>query len=288
MKREDLHRLTLRVLAVSFAAVGTTFAVAPEATIRALDAAGAAFGDFEPAPAAGASLWLSLTAGYMVLVTLLAWMAQRDLRRYRHLIALLAAGKATSSLTSLLFYAVSVPAFPMLANFVVDGGITLVALAIWADVPRLPGERVPGGAATAGPAAARPALTALLEALAPPGGPFPEGAGTAAVATGVGDLVAAADRARAFGLLLRALDLSPFVLPPLRFRRFSRLPLGERIRVLDAWERSRLWPRRQAFHMLKLVGAGHFYSRPEIQARLGYPPPLWRVPPGNGPGQATS
>jgi hypothetical protein len=119
---------------------------------------------------------------------------------------------------------------------------------------------------------------ALLEALIPPGGPFPEGASTVAVSEEVEGFVAAAGRAGVFRLGLRLLELSPFFLPPLRLRRFSRLPLEDRVTILEAWEGSRLWPRRQVLHLFKLVAFTHFYARPEIHARLGYPRPLDRVP----------
>jgi hypothetical protein len=120
--------------------------------------------------------------------------------------------------------------------------------------------------------------TALLEALIPPGGPFPEGASTVGVSEEIERFVAGAGRAGTFGLGLRLLDISPFFLPPIRLRRFSRLPLDDRVRLLEAWEGSRLWPRRQVLHLFKLVVFSHFYERPEIQARLGYPRPLDRVP----------
>lgn len=119
---------------------------------------------------------------------------------------------------------------------------------------------------------------ALLEALVPAGGPFPEGALTLSVGDEVAAFVAASGRSRMFQLGLRLLDLSPFFMPPLRFRRFSRLPLLDRVRILEAWESSRFGPRRQVLHMFKLVALTHFYARPEIKARLGYPHPLERVP----------
>ncbi len=123
-----------------------------------------------------------------------------------------------------------------------------------------------------------PIQRALLEALVPMGGPFPESASTASIAEEIAQFVTASGRSRAFDLGLRLLDLAPFFLPPIRFRRFSRLPLADRVRILEAWETSRFWPRRQVIHMFKLVALTHFYARPEIQARLGYPHPLERVP----------
>src|SRR5690606_37418769 len=144
-----LALLTLRILMLSFAGVGALFALAPDATIRGLDAAGAWFGDFAPTPATGARLWLALAVAYMLLVTLLAWLAQRDLRAARPYLALLFAGKASSSLGALAAYGSVAPTFPYLANFLVDGAIAIGVAALWLAAPRLAaGARAP----RAGPA----------------------------------------------------------------------------------------------------------------------------------------
>ncbi len=276
MTREGFYRLTLRGLAVSFAVVGTSFLLSPDATVRSLDAVGAALGDFTPAPASELRFWLALAVAYMVLVTLLAWLAQRDLARYRHLLAILAAGKGSSSLFALGFYWFSADAFIYLANFLVDGAIAVGVIWIWATVPQLGLPRVAVESDESGP---QPhALHALLEALVPAGGPFPEGASTPAMAEAVVAFASRAGGAAALRLFLGLLEISPFLLPPIWLRRFSRLPLADRVRLLQAWEDSALWPRRQAFHALKLTVMSHFYSRPEVRAHLGYPRPLERVP----------
>jgi hypothetical protein len=128
--------------------------------------------------------------------------------------------------------------------------------------------------------AARRALDSLLEAMVPPGGSFAGGAREAAIAPEIESFITGAGPAapRAFRLGLRAFDMSPYFLPPFRLRRFSQLPLDDRIVLLTAWEESRLVPRRQAMHLLKLLVMTHFYARPEIERRLGYPHPLDRVP----------
>lgn len=286
-------QLTLRGLAVSFALVGACFLLAPDATIHVMNRAGGMLGDFTPAPPSALRFWLSLATGYMVLVTALAHLAQRDLRRRRDLLALLALGKATSSLTCLVFYLCSLPAFIYLANFWVDGTIALAAAVMWALVPSFgaPAASVADGAAGGRAGGSDGVMQALLEAMVPPGGAFEEGACAAPPdvdgeggARGLGAeieafVAGAGPRApQALRLGLRLLDVSPFLLPPVRRRRFSRLPLDERVRLLEAWERSRLMPRRQAMHALKLLVMLHVYSRPAIEARLGYPPPLARVP----------
>jgi hypothetical protein len=282
MTREEFYTLTLRGLAVSFAVVGSLFVLAPDGTIRVLNAVGGALGSFTPAPESALRFWLSLGAAYMVLVTLLAWVAQRDLRRHRDLLWILAAGKAVSSLTCLVYYLFSMDAFVYLANFVVDGSIALTAIKIWVDVPHLGDpSRVAATPKSAGDeSASEPGSVrdALLEALVPAGGPFPEGGSTPEVSAAIDEFVTASGRSGVFQLGLRFLDLSPFLVPPLRFKRFSRLPLEDRVRLLEAWESSRLWPRRQVLHMFKLVALTHVYDRPEIKARLRYPNALERVP----------
>jgi hypothetical protein len=192
MTREEFYTLTLRGLAVSFAVVGSLFVLAPDGTIRVLNAVGGALGSFTPAPESALRFWLSLGAAYMVLVTLLAWVAQRDLRRHRDLLWILAAGKAVSSLTCLVYYLFSMDAFVYLANFVVDGSIALTAIKIWVDVPHLGDpSRVAATPKSAGDeSASEPGSVrdALLEALVPAGGPFPEGGSIPEVSAAIDEL----------------------------------------------------------------------------------------------------
>lgn len=280
MRPDRLALLTLRVLALSFAVVGMQFLLAPDATLASLDATGAYFGDFPATPATGARLWLALSVAYMLLVTLLAWLAQRDLARARPYLALLFAGKASSSLIALLAYRTVSPTFPYLANFVVDGAIALTVAAIWVAAPRLAAYASDArlrGVPTLSRVDAR-ILCAVLEALAPPGSALTAETAGPSVADAVEDYARAAGALGAFRWLLRGLELSPFLLPPLWLRRFSKLDLDDRVRVLKAWEDSRFWPRRQALAALKLVTLTHVYGRPEVLRAIGYQDPLERVP----------
>jgi len=269
-------RLALRALAASFAIVGTIFLFAPDATLDFMNAAGSTLGDFTPAPRSVLRFWLSLATGYMVLVTALAYLAQRDLRRHRDLLLLLALGKATSSLTCLVFYLWSLDAFIYLANFLVDGSIAVTALAIWVAVPSLPHVTV----VDSPPARSRAAFDSILEAMVPAGGAFAEGGRDATNARDIEAFVAGAGASakRALQVGLQIFDASPYFLPPLKWHRFSQLPLDERVRILESWEQSSLPPRRLAMHILKLLVMTHVYSHPTIEARLGYPHPLERVP----------
>src|SRR2546425_622234 len=124
-------RVLFAGLALAFAATGLLFFLFPDGTVRALNAAGSPLG-FPPAPPSALRFWLSLGLAYMVLVTLLAAQIARDPRGRAHLMPLLAAGKATSSLTCAGYFVFSLPAFLYLANALVDGALALVALGAWA------------------------------------------------------------------------------------------------------------------------------------------------------------
>lgn len=280
-RTEWWSRLVLRSLALSFAVVGGIFLFLPDATIEAMNRLGTALGSFTPAPPSALRFWLSLATGYMVLVTALAYLAQRDLERHRVLLLLLALGKGTSSITCVAFYVVSHDAFIYLANSVVDGAIAVAVAAIWLRVPSLAGAATPTPRPSKGDLAAERAFNAIVEAMVPSGGAFAAGARGAVGIGEVESFVAAAGpvATRALRLLLRFVDVSPYCLPPLHWRRFSSLPLTQRALVLEAWERSWLIPRRLAIHMLKMLVMTHFYSRAEVGAELGYPHPLERIPP---------
>ncbi len=273
-------RLTLRVLAACFVGAGLNFLFFPDATVASLNAVGSWFGDFPAAPPSAQRFWLSLATGYMVLVTALAWIGQADLRRHRTLIAILALGKGWTASIGLIFYFSSSPAFIYLANFYVDGSITLMALAVWLAVPRLGPPPDHESVAPGGPRLDTPTFHAVLEAMVPSGGPFDTGARDVSVARDIETFVAGVgpSAVRWLRLGLRLFDFTPYFLPPFRMQRFSNLALEQRIEVLDAWEQSRWVPRRQAIHALKLLAMTQFYSRPDIEARLGYVNPLVRVP----------
>jgi len=281
--REWWCRFTLQVFALCFAVAGAQFLFFPDETVATINAVGAWLGDFPPAPPSALRFWLSLATGYMALIAALAYLAQRDLRRQRDMIALLVLGKATTALVALGFYWFATGTFVYLLNFVVDGAIALLVLAIWTTVPSLGPEadRPLSSHADRPPHRSEPVLSALLEAMIPPGGPFAEGADDRGSARDVDALITGlGPRAeRALRLGIGAMEFVPFLVPPVRLRRYSRLPLEDRIHLLETWEQSRLLPLRQLVQALKMLVMGHFYARPGVEARLGYPQPLERVPP---------
>src|SRR2546427_12735638 len=117
---DRLLRLLFTALAAAFGVTGLLFFCFPDATVATLNAAGRPLG-LPPAPASPLRFWLSLAVAYMMLVTLLAAAIARDPRSRAHLTPILAAVKATSSLTCAGYFVASSPAFIYLANALVDG-----------------------------------------------------------------------------------------------------------------------------------------------------------------------
>ncbi len=253
-------RLLFAALAVAFAATGILFFLFPDATIRALNAAGRPLG-FPPAPASELRFWLSLAVAYMVLVTLLAAAIARDPRGRVHLMPILAAGKATSSLTCLGYLVASSPAFIYLANFLVDGSLALIVIGAW-GIARATDD--------AGDAREGALLRAVLDALVPRGGAFPTGAADTDLDAALVRYFGSLHRLGPVGLrlLLLAVEYGAVVFD--WTRPFSRLDPPARERALAAWETSRLAFRRQLIASLKLLALMHFYERPEAWAGVGY------------------
>src|SRR6059058_3326039 len=253
-------RLLFAGLAVAFAATGLVFFLFPDGTLGVLNAAGSPLG-FPPVPPSALRFWLSLGLAYMVLVTLLAAQIARDPRGRAHLMPLLAAGKATSSLTCAGYFVFSLPAFLYLANALVDGALALVALGAWA-VLWVTDEAPAARDATL--------LRAVLDALVPRGGPFPLGAADTDLDAALARYFARLHPLGPAGLrlVLRAIEYGAVVFE--RTRPFSRLDPAARERALAAWETSRFGPRRQLLASLKLLGLLHFYERPETWPGISY------------------
>ena len=128
---ERIVVLTMRLLAVSFAVVGTLFIATPDGVIETIDDLGDAVGSFAAGPETEQKFWLALGFAYMVVITGIALVVQMDVVRYRPLLLVLAAGKAASSLAALGFYVADDDVFIYLLNFIVDGSLVLTALGCW-------------------------------------------------------------------------------------------------------------------------------------------------------------
>jgi hypothetical protein len=253
-------RLVFGALAVAFATTGLLFFLFPDGTVRALNAAGRPLG-FPDAPPSALRFWLSLGLAYMVLVTILAATIARDPRRHAPLMPVLAAGKATSSLTCLGYFVASSPAFVYLANALVDGSLALVALGAWASI------RLTDDAAAERDGAL---LRAVLDALVPRSEAFPVGAADTEIDADVARYFASLHRLGPLGLRLVLLAFEWGAVVFERTARFSRLDPADRERALAAWESSRLALRRQLLAAFKLVVMMHFYDRRDVWPAIGY------------------
>jgi hypothetical protein len=132
----------LRLLAAGFAITGFFFIAWPDGTLARLTEFGDNFGDFTPAPETDERLWLSLGFAYMVVITFLAWIASVDVVRYRPMLLALAAGKAASSLTSLIFF-IQDDVFVYLLNGIVDGSLVFASLWLWSLAGRIGSPAAP-------------------------------------------------------------------------------------------------------------------------------------------------
>jgi nitric oxide reductase large subunit len=136
--------LSLRALALTFAVVGLLFLFVPSGVLDVVSDVGEWFGNDTRAPHTQEYLWLSLAFAYMAVITVICLVAQADVVRYRALIAILAAGKAASSLTSLGFFVVQDQVFAYLLNFLLDGSLALFALGLWVLAGRIGRPVEPG------------------------------------------------------------------------------------------------------------------------------------------------
>ena len=135
--------LNLRLLAASFALVGFFFIAWPDGTLDRITEFGNHFGDFTAPPETDQRLWLSLGFAYMVVITALCLIAQADPVRYRPMLLALAAGKAASSLTSLIFF-VEDDVFAYLLNGIVDGSLVFASLLLYSLAGRIGPPAAPG------------------------------------------------------------------------------------------------------------------------------------------------
>jgi len=133
----------LRVLAASFAVVGFFFIAWPDGTLERLTEFGDHFGDFTAAPETDERLWLSLGFAYMAVITGLCLVAQADPVRYRPMLLVLAAGKAASSITSLVFFFQD-DVFAYLLNGIVDGSLVGASLLLYSIAGRIGPPAAPG------------------------------------------------------------------------------------------------------------------------------------------------
>ncbi|HEX3561280.1 MAG TPA: hypothetical protein VHU24_00465 [Solirubrobacterales bacterium] len=141
-KAERFVVLNLRLMAVGFAITGFFFIAWPDGTLDRITELGHHFGFHTAAPKTEERLWLSLGFAYMVVITAIALIAQADVVRYRPLMLALAAGKAASSITSLIFFAED-DVFAYLLNGIVDGSLVFASLLLWSLAGRIGSPAAP-------------------------------------------------------------------------------------------------------------------------------------------------
>ena len=123
-------------LAVTFAVVGILFISTPDGVIGTLDDVGDWFGSFSEGPATEQKFWLALAFAYMTVITGLAIVISTDVRRFRPMLLVLAAGKLASSFAAGAFFFFHDDVFIYFANFLVDGSLVGIALGCWALLGR--------------------------------------------------------------------------------------------------------------------------------------------------------
>jgi hypothetical protein len=127
---------SLRAMAIGFAITGFFFIAWPDGTLARLTELGHHFGFHTAAPKTDERLWLSLGFAYMVVITALTVIAQTDVVRYRPMLLALAAGKAASSITSLIFF-IEDDVFAYLLNAIVDGSLVGASLLLYVIAGRI-------------------------------------------------------------------------------------------------------------------------------------------------------
>lgn len=135
--------LNLRLLALTFAVVGTLFIATPDGVLDVISDLGDEIGDFTRAPETTEQFWLALGFAYMVVIAGISLVVSLDVVRFRPLLLVLAAGKAASSLSALGFYLFDEDVFIYLLNFLVDGFLVGVSLFLYSVAARIGAPAAP-------------------------------------------------------------------------------------------------------------------------------------------------
>lgn len=121
-------------LAIIFAAVGILFVVAPDGVLRFFDSLSPAL-SLPQMPLMGYGFYLILAGAYMYVVTVLAFMMYR-LPRNGYFPLLLVHAKLASSVLSIVLFLFQSRYLIYAANFLVDGTIGVVILAVYLKLKR--------------------------------------------------------------------------------------------------------------------------------------------------------
>lgn len=130
-----IYKPTNLLLIFVFAIVGMLFLVIPDQVLIFFNNISSHWG-MAQSPVIGHNFYLILAAGYMYLVTVLAFLMFRnpEVRQYP---MLLAHAKLTSSFLSLMLFLFHAHYLIYLANFIIDGFIGLAALYFYFKLQRV-------------------------------------------------------------------------------------------------------------------------------------------------------
>jgi hypothetical protein len=128
-----IYKTLSLVLMVLFAVTGMLFLFIPDGVFNLFNSLSANLG-MTPSPVAGSNFYLVLAAGYMYLVTVLAFLMFRHPGNRVYLL-LLTHAKFASSVLSLVFF-FQADYLVYLANFLVDGVIGAIVLTMYLKAGR--------------------------------------------------------------------------------------------------------------------------------------------------------
>lgn len=126
MSQLNIYKASSALLAIVFAAVGLLFLAIPDRVLEFFNTLSSAFG-MAAAPMVEWNFYVILAAGYMYLVTLLAFLMFKNPGDFRYP-QLLVHAKWASAILSLAFFLIHAHYLIYLVNFVVDGLIGLVVI----------------------------------------------------------------------------------------------------------------------------------------------------------------
>jgi hypothetical protein len=124
-----IYKILSLVLLLLFAATGILFLAIPDRVMDFFNAISSSIG-MQPSPVVGWNFYLILAAGYMYLVSILAfWMYRRP--QDPRFPLLLTHAKLASSVLSLAFFLLHGHYLIYLANFIIDGFIGSLVLSMY-------------------------------------------------------------------------------------------------------------------------------------------------------------
>ena len=137
VKEEKQFKIFMRISAGVYFVAGMVFVIAPEWTLRAINAVSAALvPDLELVPILVEKFWLALAFSMMMTITALCYIAQHNIRKNKGYAIPLLISKAVSSLTGLCFFVFSARYLAYFVIFAVDGSIFVVTLLLFLRASR--------------------------------------------------------------------------------------------------------------------------------------------------------